>query len=120
MNSAADAKVPDSTERQYESLDAQLDRYGSQRATSTLHIKDDAPTASQFSLISSAFPNVKQLYIQTGIFERWNNDGFPSHSTWPLELLVISDACGEVITAESVINGEIEHLVFYLTHNLKF
>ncbi|KAK4210906.1 hypothetical protein QBC37DRAFT_427957 [Rhypophila decipiens] len=47
-------------------------------------------------------------------------DGFPSRSTWPLELLVIGDATGQTITAGPIVNGEIQHLVFYLTCNLRF
>ncbi|KAM7196203.1 hypothetical protein V8F33_006315 [Rhypophila sp. PSN 637] len=87
----------DYTYTYFERLQVQLPRWSAQRLTSTLYIKGDTPLASQFSLISSAFPNVKRLYIETGPFEEWNNDGFPSRSTWPLELLVIGGADGEPI-----------------------
>ncbi|KAM7186856.1 hypothetical protein V8F20_011210 [Naviculisporaceae sp. PSN 640] len=90
------------------------------KSTTTLHVQGDTLSASQFGVLSSFFPSIKRLYIQAFVFEDWNNDGFPAHTTGVVELLVISDACGEYITAGPIVRGQIPHVVLYLTHSLQF
>ncbi|KAK3326830.1 hypothetical protein B0H66DRAFT_551774 [Apodospora peruviana] len=99
-----------------DSLETQLST--ADKHAKNLHLTGDAPTAEQWSALGAHFASVQNLHVQTGYREHWNDVNFPLN--WPLELLVISDACGEVVWTPAVAEGRVPHVVFYLTSGLRF
>jgi hypothetical protein len=86
--------------------------------TEILHITGDVPSNDQWEALGKHFDNVRFLKVAAGWDESWIDDKFPLN--WPLELLVVADACGERITTPAIMQGRIKHLVLLLTAGLRF
>lgn len=86
--------------------------------TEVLEINDDTPSNDEWDVLAAHFKNVKKLYVFTGYDENWVDDRFPLQ--WPLEVLVIGDACGQLITTPAIQEGRIGHLVIFLAAFLGF
>lgn len=91
---------------------------GLDRDTEVLELVDECPKDEEWGMLGQHFHSVKWLLIETGFNEHWFDRGFPLR--WPLELLVISSACGELVTSPAILDGRVTHLVLYLTCNLRF
>lgn len=86
--------------------------------TQVLRIDEDAPSDIEWSLLGAHFTSVKDLDINTGYNEDLNDEKMPLH--WPLERLLISSACGEVVRSPFVLEGKVKHLILLLTSGLRF
>ncbi|KAK3369890.1 hypothetical protein B0H63DRAFT_527656 [Podospora didyma] len=87
-------------------------------STSILHIAQDAPTDQEWDELGRRFTNLRRLHVSTGFDENWTDEHFPL--SWPLQLLIISDAAGELVSTPAVVEGRVEHLVLFLTCGLRF
>jgi hypothetical protein len=83
-----------------------------------LDITEDTPSDIEWGLLGNHFSNIKDLEMHTGWNEELNDAGLPTH--WPLERLLVSDACGEVFCSLLVLEGRVKHLVLLLTSGLRF
>lgn len=86
--------------------------------TEVLEVTEDTPSDDEWETLGRYFPNLRALKVDTGFDECWVDGKFPL--SWPLELLVISGACGEAITTPAILEGRIEHLVLLYTASLRF
>ncbi|KAK3388385.1 hypothetical protein B0T20DRAFT_426568 [Sordaria brevicollis] len=86
--------------------------------TLALSIDNKTPSTSDWEIISSHFTKVQKLYVSTGVLEEWLDNNFPLH--WPLDLLVLSGAATTEVTTPAILEGRIEHMVFYYCHNLQW
>jgi hypothetical protein len=59
-----------------------------------LDITEDTPSEIEWELLGNHFSKIKDLEMHRGWNEELNDAGLPTH--WPLERLLVSDACGEV------------------------
>ena len=83
-----------------------------------LHLNNEIPTNEQWDILSSYFNKVQKLYVSTGPVENWNDGSFPL--AWPLDVLVVAGPASAEVLTPAIIEGHIEHLAFYLCHNLKW
>lgn len=83
-----------------------------------LQIEDGTPSNTEWSLLGGHFTSVKNLEMDSGFNEDWNDEKLPLH--WPLERLLISSACGEVFQSPTVLEGRVKHLILLLTSGLRF
>ncbi|KAF7161908.1 hypothetical protein CNMCM5623_007323 [Aspergillus felis] len=83
-----------------------------------LGITEDTPSDVEWELLGNYFSNIKDLEMRTGFNEELNDAELPTH--WPLERLLVSDACAEVFLSPFVLEGRVKHLVLLLTSGLRF
>lgn len=83
-----------------------------------LRIEDDTPSDAEWSILSDHFTSVKDLKMNSDFNEDLNDGPLPQH--WPLERLVLSSSCGEVIRSPFILEGRVPHLVLLLTSGLRF
>jgi len=88
------------------------------RDAEVLELVDECPSEEEWDVLGQHFRNVRWLLVETGFNESWIDRGFPLG--WPLDLLVVSSACGELVTTPAILEGRISHLVLLLTCNLRF
>jgi hypothetical protein len=84
----------------------------------TLQIKKDTPSNTEWSLLGNHFTGIKNLEMNSGFNEELNDEIMPLH--WPLERLLVSSACAEVVRNRFVIEGKVKHLILLLTSGLQF
>lgn len=85
---------------------------------SRVSIQDDTPSDAEWEMLGAHFTGVHDLELDSGWNEDLNDADMPVH--WPLERLLLSSACGEVVRAPSIREGKIRHLVLFLTSGLRF
>lgn len=83
-----------------------------------LNIDNDTPSDTEWALLGKHFSKINNLEMDTGFNEELNDKYMPLH--WPLQRLLLSSACGEIIESPWVRQGRISHLIMYLTHGLRF
>jgi hypothetical protein len=83
-----------------------------------LRIEEDTPSNAEWWVIGDHFSSVKDLEMDTGFNEELNDERMPLH--WPLERLLISSACGEVVRSPFMLEGKVKHLILLLTSGLRF
>ena len=83
-----------------------------------LYIDKLTPTNEQWDTLSSYFTKVQKLYVSSGPAEDWNDTSFPL--AWPLDVLVVAGPASAEVLTPAIIEGRVEHLAFYLCHNLKW
>jgi hypothetical protein len=84
----------------------------------TLRIEGDTPSDTEWSLPGNHFTSVRHLEMDTGWNKGLNDAKMPIH--WPLEKLNVGSACGKVFRSPLVLEGRIQHLVLFLTCELRF
>ncbi|KAJ5626152.1 hypothetical protein N7510_002461 [Penicillium lagena] len=84
----------------------------------TLKIYNDTLSNTEWALLGKHFSKINNLEMDAGINEELNDKHMPLH--WPLQRLLLSSACGEIIESSWVRQGRISHLIMYLTHGLRF
>ncbi len=87
-------------------------------AAEILHITGAVPDNDQWEALGQYFTNLRFLRVDSGWNEDWIDDKFPLN--WPLELLLISDAGGELVTTPVITQGRVKQLVFLFTCELRF
>ncbi|KAF7131470.1 hypothetical protein CNMCM5793_004695 [Aspergillus hiratsukae] len=83
-----------------------------------LQITEDTPSDIEWALLSNHFSNIKDLEMSTGFNDDLNDAELPTH--WPLERLLVSDACAEVFRCPFVLEGRVKHFVLLGTSGLRF
>ncbi|MCJ1350872.1 MAG: hypothetical protein MMC33_000853 [Icmadophila ericetorum] len=97
-------------------LQLQLDRIP--KDVEWLTVDNDTPSNSEWDLLGSHFTSVKDLHIDAGWNEKWNDEKLPLH--WPLDRLVISSSIADVCRSPWIQEGRVRHLVLALTSGLGF
>jgi hypothetical protein len=83
-----------------------------------LRIEEDTPSDLEWSILGNHFSYIKELEMDTGYNESLNDQKVPLH--WPIERLLISSACAELVQTRFVIEGKVKHLTLLLTSGLRF
>lgn len=90
------------------------------RDAPALYIDGDTPHGEEWALFGQHFSGPRHLVVSTGFLEHWDDENFPLGWAGSLETLLITDACGELVTTPVVLEGQVEHLVLLLTCGLRF
>ncbi|KAL5041585.1 hypothetical protein BDW71DRAFT_211967 [Aspergillus fruticulosus] len=86
--------------------------------TRKLRIEEDTPSDTEWSILAEHFTSVRDLELESGFNEELNDRNMPVH--WPLERLLVSGVCGEVTKSPHILRGRIQHLILYLTSEMRF
>ncbi|KAH8815285.1 hypothetical protein F5884DRAFT_172743 [Xylogone sp. PMI_703] len=98
-------------------LISQLKKF--QKDAQILHIEQDTPSNTEWSILGDYFTRVRILKTDSGHREDLNDEAIPPH--WPLEHLEIgSAATGNTVKTPFVCDGRVPHLVLFLTYGLRF
>ncbi|OKL55423.1 hypothetical protein UA08_09329 [Talaromyces atroroseus] len=84
----------------------------------SLKIEEDTPSDLEWSIIGEHFSNIRELEMDTGYNEGFNDRNLPLH--WPIERLLISSACAERVQTRFILEGKVKHLTLLLTSGLRF
>ncbi|KAL4995570.1 hypothetical protein BDV10DRAFT_174361 [Aspergillus recurvatus] len=88
------------------------------KGTPKLSIEEDTPSDTEWSILAEHFTSVRDLELDSGFNEELNDRNMPIH--WPLERLLVSGVCGEVTKSPHILRGRIQHLILYLTSEMRF
>lgn len=84
----------------------------------SLRIENDTPSDIEWDLLEAHFSDIQDLELHSGFNEEFNDRKLPLN--WPLQRLLLADACAEVIQSPWVRKGRIGHLALLLTSGLRF
>ena len=99
-----------------EHLQTQLDKIS--KDVQKLTVGEDTPSNAEWDLLGSHFTSIKDIHLDAGFNEEWNDERFPLH--WPLERLVISSSISDVCRSPWILEGRVRHLVLAWTMGLRF
>lgn len=99
-------------------LERLRERLAADAETEVLELVGETPTEAAWGVLGSRVRGVRWLLVEAGFEEDWVDAGFPLG--WPLELLVVSSAGGDLVGTPAVLEGRVPHLVLVRTCNLRF
>ncbi|KAL2136944.1 hypothetical protein VTI74DRAFT_11126 [Chaetomium olivicolor] len=85
--------------------------------TEVLHIDADTLINGERDIVARHFTNVRFFKVTAGWCEDRDDANF--RLNWPLEMLVITDAAGQLVTTPAILEGRIPYLVYYYAASMR-